>query len=210
VARPLPWLKPAVFAGALLPLAAIASRAVEHRLGANPIAEALNRLGLLALVFLVLTLAVTPLKTLFGWTWPARLRRMLGLFAFFYATLHFLTYAGLDQLVNLRTILDDIAKRPFILVGFSAWVLLVPLAVTSTKGMLQRLGFKRWKALHRSVYAIAGLGALHFYWRVKKDTSVPLAYAGVIGVLLFVRVLAALRNRPFLRALARSSEIEHE
>ena len=170
-------------------------RALEHRLGANPIAEALNRLGLTALVFLVLTLAVTPLKTLFGWTWPARLRRMLGLFAFFYASLHFLTYAGLDQRVNVHAILEDIAKRPFILVGFSAWVLLIPLAVTSTKGMVKRLGFKRWKALHRSVYLIAGLGALHFYWRVKKDTREPLAYAAVIGLLLLVRLFGALKAR---------------
>lgn len=186
----LPWLKPAVFSGALVPLAALLVRACEHRLGANPIAEALNRLGLLALVFLVLTLAVTPLKTLFGWTWPARLRRMLGLFAFFYASLHFLTYAALDQNVNVHAIAGDIAKRPFILVGFSAWVLLIPLAVTSTKGMVQRLGFKRWKALHRSVYLVAALGALHFYWRVKKDTREPLAYAAVLGFLLLVRLLS--------------------
>jgi sulfoxide reductase heme-binding subunit YedZ len=184
-----------VFTGALAPLAAIVVRAGEHRLGANPIATALNRLGLVALVFVVLTLACTPAKTLFGWTWPARIRRMLGLFAFFYATLHFLTYALLDQGLNLDAITRDIAKRPFILVGFTAWVLLVPLAVTSTKRMLQRLGFKRWKALHRSVYFIAGLAALHFYWRVKKDTSEPLAYAGVIGLLLLVRVLGALKSR---------------
>jgi sulfoxide reductase heme-binding subunit YedZ len=188
-------LKPAVFVGALAPLAAILLRAFERRLGANPIAEVLNRLGLTALIFLVLTLGVTPLKTLFGWTWPARLRRMLGLFAFFYATLHFLTYAALDQLVNLRAIGEDIAKRPFILVGFSAWLLLIPLAVTSTKGMVQKLGFKRWKALHRSVYAIAALGALHFYWRVKEDTREPLAYAAVIGFLLLVRLFGALKSR---------------
>jgi sulfoxide reductase heme-binding subunit YedZ len=199
------WLKPAVFTGALAPLAAIVVRALEQRLGANPIAEALNRLGLVALVFLVLTLAVTPSKLLFGWTWPARLRRMLGLFAFFYATLHFLTYAGLDQVGNLAAIAKDLAKRPFIWVGFTAWVLLIPLAVTSTKGMLQRLGFKRWKALHRFVYLIAGLGALHFYWRVKKDTTLPLAYALVIGVLLLVRVLNAVKTRSGRGALATPS-----
>ncbi len=199
------WLKPAVFAGALVPLGAIVLRALEQRLGANPIAEALNRLGLVTLVFLVLTLAVTPSKFLFGWTWPARLRRMLGLFAFFYATLHFLTYAGLDQIGNLDAIAKDLAKRPFIWVGFTAWVLLIPLAVTSTKGMVQRLGFKRWKALHRLVYLIAGLGALHFYWRVKKDTTVPLAYALVIGVLLLTRVVNALKARSGRGALATPS-----
>jgi sulfoxide reductase heme-binding subunit YedZ len=203
--RSLSWLKPAVFVGALGPLAALLLRACERRLGANPIAAALNRLGLVALIFLVLTLAVTPLKTLFGWTWPARLRRMLGLFAFFYATLHFLTYAGLDQLLDVRAVLEDIAKRPFILVGFSAWLLLIPLAVTSTKGMLQKLGFKRWKALHRSVYPIAALGALHFYWRVKKDTREPLAYAAVIGFLLLVRLVAALKARGNRGALATPS-----
>lgn len=205
MSRSLSWLKPAVFAGALVPLAALLLRAFERRLGANPIAEALNRLGLVALIFLVLTLAVTPLKTLLGWTWPARLRRMLGLFAFFYASLHFLTYAGLDQLVNVRAILEDIAKRPFILVGFSAWLLLIPLAVTSTKGMLQKLGFKRWKALHRTVYLIAALGALHFYWRVKKDTREPLAYAGVIGLLLLVRLVGTLKARSGRGALATPS-----
>jgi len=205
MSRSLSWLKPAVFLGALMPLAALLLRAFERRLGANPIAEALNRLGLLALIFLVLALAVTPLKTLLGWTWPARLRRMLGLFAFFYASLHFLTYAGLDQLVNVRAILEDIAKRPFILVGFSAWLLLIPLAVTSTKAMVQKLGFKRWKALHRSVYLIAALGALHFYWRVKKDTREPLAYAVVIGILLLVRLVGTLKARGGRGALATPS-----
>lgn len=205
MSRSLSWLKPAVFVGALLPLAALLLRAFERRLGANPIAEALNRLGLVALIFLVLTLAVTPLKTLLGWTWPARLRRMLGLFAFCYASLHFLTYAVLDQRVNLRAIVEDIAKRPFILVGFSAWVLLIPLAVTSTKAMVQRLGFKRWKSLHRSVYLIAALGALHFYWRVKKDTREPLAYAGVIGLLLLVRLVGTLKTRSGRGALATPS-----
>ena len=205
MSRSLSWLKPAVFLGALMPLAALLLRAFERRLGANPIAEALNRLGLLALIFLVLALAVTPLKTLLGWTWPARLRRMLGLFAFFYASLHFLTYAGLDQLVNVRAILEDIAKRPFILVGFSAWLLLIPLAVTSTKAMVQKLGFKRWKALHSSVYLIAALGALHFYWRVKKDTREPLAYAVVIGILLLVRLVGTLKARGGRGALATPS-----
>jgi methionine sulfoxide reductase heme-binding subunit len=191
----LAWLKPAVLTGGLVPLGTLAYRAGAGGLGANPIAEALNRLGLLTLVFLVLTLACTPLKTLFGWTWPARVRRMLGLFAFFYGTLHVAVYAGLDQLLALGPILEDIAKRPFILVGFLAWLLLIPLAVTSTKGMLQRLGFPRWKALHRSIYLIVILALVHFYWRVKKDATEPLIYAAVVGGLLALRAVPALRAR---------------
>jgi sulfoxide reductase heme-binding subunit YedZ len=133
--RRLPWLKPAVALGGLVPLAAVSYRAARGDLGANPIAEALNRLGLLALVFLVLSLACTPLQVVLGYNWPLRVRRMLGLFAFFYGSLHVLTYAGLDQIWDWESIVIDIAKRPFILVGFVAWALMVPLALTSTKGM---------------------------------------------------------------------------
>jgi len=187
------WLKPAVFTGALVPLAALGLRAVRGELGANPIAEALNRLGLLALVFLLLSLACTPAKILFGWTWPAVVRRMLGLFAFFYASLHFSTYLFLDQGFALAAVLGDVLKRPFILVGFLAFLLLVPLAVTSTKGMVQRLGFRRWKALHRVVYVIAGLVVIHFFLRVKKDVTVPVAYGAVFALLLLVRGVDALK-----------------
>jgi sulfoxide reductase heme-binding subunit YedZ len=200
-ASSLPWLKPAVFAGALAPLVAIAYRAASHGLGADPIKEAINRLGLVTLAFVVLTLACTPLKSLFGWTFPARLRRMLGLYAFFYGTLHVSGYAVLDQRLNLAALGEDIAKRPFILVGFLAWVLLVPLAATSTKAMVARLGYPRWKALHRAVYAIGLLGAVHFLWRAKTPTAEPLAYAAVIFGLLAVRVLQALRGRTPQRRL---------
>lgn len=198
---PLPWLKPAVLTGALAPLLAIAYRAASHGLGADPIEEAINRLGLVTLAFIVLTLACTPQKTLFGWTFPARLRRMLGLYAFFYGTLHVAGYAVLDQRLNLAAIGEDIAKRRFILVGFLAWLLLVPLAATSTKAMVARLGFPRWKALHRAVYAIGLLGAVHFLWRVKTPTAEPLAYAAVILALLAVRVVSALRTRAPVRRL---------
>jgi sulfoxide reductase heme-binding subunit YedZ len=191
----LAWLKPAVFTGALVPLAAVAYRAASHGLGADPIAETINRLGLLALLFVVLTLACTPAKTLFGWTFPAKIRRMLGLFAFFYAALHVTSYALLDQRLALAAIGEDIVKRPFILVGFLAFMLLVPLAATSTKRMVQRLGFPRWKALHRLVYVIGLLGAVHFLWRVKKPTAEPLAYAAVVAALLAVRAATALRAR---------------
>jgi methionine sulfoxide reductase heme-binding subunit len=188
------WLKPAVFAGGLVPLLAISYQWARGNLGANPIAEALNRLGLVALMLLVCSLACTPLKVVLDWNWPLRVRRMLGLQAFAYATLHVLTYAGLDQLLDLGAILADIVKRPFILVGFLAWLLLVPLALTSTTRMVQRLGFKRWKLLHRLAYVIAVLGVVHFWLRVKADVSEPLTYGVVLGLLFAVRAVDALRN----------------
>jgi methionine sulfoxide reductase heme-binding subunit len=190
-----PWLKPGVFVGALAPLGAIVVHGFRGELGANPIAEALNELGLVALVFLVAALACSPAKTLLGWTWPARLRRMLGLFAFFYATLHVGTYAGLDQVLDWHAIVEDVFKRKFIFVGFAAFVLLVPLAVTSTNASVRRLGFARWKRLHRLAYAAPALGVVHFVWRVKKDVSEPVAYGVVLGALLLVRVLTWARAR---------------
>jgi methionine sulfoxide reductase heme-binding subunit len=193
MAKRLAWLKPAVAVGGLVPLAAISYRAARGDLGANPIAEALNRMGLLALVFLVLSLACTPLQIVFGYNWPLRVRRMLGLLAFFYGSLHVLTYAGLDQIWDWESIVIDIAKRPFILVGFMAWLLMVPLALTSTKGMLQRLGFQRWKRLHRLAYLSALLGVVHFVMRVKKDVTEPALYGAALGLLLLVRVVDALR-----------------
>ena len=192
---PQPWLKPAVFVGSLTPFLALLLRALRGELGANPISQALNQLGLVALVFLVAALACTPLKTLFGWTWPIRLRRMLGLFGFFYATLHVSTYAGLDQFFAWHAIFDDVTKRKFIFVGFAAFVLLIPLAVTSTSAAVKRMGYARWKQLHRLAYIIPILGVIHFTWRVKKDVSEPLTYALIVGVLLLIRVVAYLRSR---------------
>jgi sulfoxide reductase heme-binding subunit YedZ len=192
---PLPWLKPGVFVGALVPVGAILWHAWRGELGANPIAQALNQLGLIALVFLVAALACTPLKTLFGWTWPIRLRRMLGLFGFFYALLHVTTYVGLDQVLDWHAIWHDVTKRKFIFVGFSAFLVLVPLAATSTSGSLRRLGYARWKRLHRLAYVATLLGVIHFIWRVKKDVREPVAYAIVLGALLLVRLGAYLRAR---------------
>jgi sulfoxide reductase heme-binding subunit YedZ len=183
------WLKPGVFIGALLPLALLVRDVASGALGADPIAVALNRLGLLALILLVASLAATPLKRVFGWTWPLRLRRMLGLLSFFYACLHFLAYAVLDQGLDLRAIAKDVVERPFITMGFAALVLLVPLAITSTHGMRRRIGALRWARLHRLVYVIAPLAALHFYFRVKRDASEPLTYAAVIALLLLIRLL---------------------
>ena len=193
--KPLPWLKPGVFVGALVPVAAILLRAWRGELGANPIAQALNQLGLVALVFLVAALACTPLKTLFGWTWPIRLRRMLGLFGFFYGLLHVSTYTVLDQGLDWRAVWADVTKRKFIYVGASTFVLLVPLAVTSTSGALKRLGYARWKRLHRLAYVATVLGVIHFLWRVKRDVREPIVYGTVLGVLLLVRLGTYLRVR---------------
>src|SRR5262245_23304131 len=192
---PYPWLKPAVFVGSLTPVVALLLRAVHGELGANPISQALNQLGLVALIFLVAALTCTPLKTLFGWTWPLRLRRMLGLYGFAYATLHVSTYVGIDQFFDWQAIFADILKRPFIFIGFAAFVLLIPLAVTSTAAWIKRLGYARWKQLHRLAYLASLLGVLHFTWRMKKDVSEPLTYAFILGILLLIRVAAAVYER---------------
>jgi methionine sulfoxide reductase heme-binding subunit len=192
---PLPWLKPAVFTGSLLPLAALVIRGARGQLSADPIAYVLKQFGLLTLIFLIATLALTPLRKVTGWTWPIRIRRMLGLFAFFYACLHFLTYSVVDQGLDLGAIWQDITKRNFILVGFLAWLLLIPLAWTSTNGAVRRLGAAKWQRLHRLVYLIAGLAILHFVWRVKKDYTEPIVYGVVVAALLLFRVWDAWRVR---------------
>ena len=187
---PLPWLNPGILVGASAPLLSILLRARSGALGANPIAEALNELGLMALVLLIASLACTPLRTLVGWTWPIRVRRLLGLLAFAYATLHVAVYAGLDQGLDLRAVLADVFKRRFIFVGFAAFVMMAPLAWTSTKRAVRRMGYVRWKRLHLLVYPAALCAVVHFVWRVKKDLSEPLAYAAILAALLLVRVVA--------------------
>jgi sulfoxide reductase heme-binding subunit YedZ len=194
MAAPNPWLKPGVIAGACLPGAAIVARAVTGNLGANPITEALNRFGLCALIFLVASLACGPVKLLTGWTWPLRIRRAVGVIAFCYASVHLLTYAGVDQGFAFGTLFQDVLKRPFIAVGFLAWLIMAPLAITSTDGMVKRLGFVRWKQLHRLAYVTGALGVLHFYMRVKSDVREPLIYAAVLATLLVLRVVDAIRN----------------
>jgi methionine sulfoxide reductase heme-binding subunit len=195
MAKPLAWLKPAVATGALVPVASFIWRGTHDQLGANPISEVLNELGLLALIFLTAGLACTPLKVLFGWTWPVRIRRWLGVIGFGYATCHVFTYLGVDQVFDWKTIIDDIFKRPFIFFGFAAWVLLLPLAVTSTDGMVKRLGFKRWQLLHRLTYFAVGLAVVHFFLRVKKDVSEPVIYGVLAGTLLLVRAFDWARKR---------------
>jgi sulfoxide reductase heme-binding subunit YedZ len=190
-----PWLNPGIFLGALAPLVSIALRAPGGGLTANPIAEVENEFGLAALIFLLASLACSPARYLFRWTWPARIRRELGLFAFFYASLHFLTYLFLDQVVDLGAIFEDIAKRPFITVGFSAFVLMVPLALTSRKVDIRRLGFRRWTRVHQLIYVAGLLAVIHFIWRVKIDVSQPITYAAALGVLLAIRIAFWLRAR---------------
>ena len=184
-------VKAVVFVLCLLPLARLALEAFGVAglgLGANPIEELIHRLGKWGLNFLLVTLTVTPLRRLSGWNWLLRLRRMLGLFAFFYLLLHFLAYAGLDQRFDLAVILEDIVERPYITLGVTALVLLLPLALTSTNAMMRRLG-RRWRQLHRLVYPIAILGVWHFYWQVKLDTLEPTIYAAVLAALLGFRLV---------------------
>lgn len=190
------WLaKPAVFAAALVPLALLALRIVNDDLGTNPI-ETLNRYtGDWTLRLLLTALAVTPLRRLTGWNGLLRFRRMLGLFAFFYAGLHFLSYAWLDQYFVWSEIVKDVIKRPYITVGFTCFVLLIPLAATSTSAMIRRLGARRWQRLHRVVYAVGIGGVIHFLWLVKSDIREPLIYGAVLAVLLGLRLTWALRAR---------------
>jgi sulfoxide reductase heme-binding subunit YedZ len=188
-AKPLPWLVPAVVTGTVAPLALLVLRGVTGGLGANPVEAALNQLGLMALILLIASLACTPLKILFGVTWPIRIRKTLGLSAFLYASLHVITYAFVDQGLDWRAILKDVTERKFIAVGFLAFVLLIPLAVTSTSGMLKRLGFKQWKRLHKLAYAASALGIVHFVWRVKKDLTEPILYGSALAILLAIRLL---------------------
>ncbi len=183
------------WAAALAPLVLLAADAALHRLGANPIEAVLNRLGFWTLTFLTLSLAPTPLHRWGGPAWPLRLRRLLGVTAFAYAALHFAWYLGVDQFFDLQVVAADVVKRPFITVGFAALLLLLPLAVTSTDGWVRRLGFARWKALHRLAYAAALLGVVHFVWRVKADRLKPALFAAAIGLLLLARLRPAAAKR---------------
>jgi methionine sulfoxide reductase heme-binding subunit len=183
----------AVFLLCLTPFLKLVWDGLRGDLTANPIEDLTHRTGWWALTLLMVTLAVTPVRRLSGWNRLVQYRRMFGLFAFFYACLHVSIYFGLDQLLSFDYILEDIAERPYITVGFTAWVLLIPLAVTSTKGWIRRLG-KRWQRLHRLVYVSAALGVLHFLWLVKADVREPLIYATILGVLLALR-LPAFRRR---------------
>lgn len=187
-------VKAVLFVASLGPLARLVVAAFTGGLGVNPIEFVTRSTGTWTLSFLLITLAVTPLRRITGWNWLIRMRRMLGLFAFFYACLHFTTYLWLDQFFDAAAIAKDIVKRPFITVGFAAFVLLVPLAATSTNAMIRRLGGKSWQRLHYLVYLIATLGVVHYGWLVKKDLTQPMLFAFALAILLLYRVLRELRE----------------
>ncbi len=195
--RQFKFIKVALFALALLPAARLLLFGFTDRLGANPIEFITRSSGDWTLYFLCITLAVTPLRRFTNWNWLIKFRRMLGLFAFFYASLHFTTFLWFDHFFDVAEMLKDVVKRPFITVGFSAFILLIPLALTSTNGMIRRLGGKRWQWLHRSLYAIAMLGILHFWWMRagKHNFEKPILFGSLVAALLLVRVYFAWRNR---------------
>jgi sulfoxide reductase heme-binding subunit YedZ len=166
----------------------------HHQLGANPVNFAILTTGMLALIFLVLTLAVTPLRKLTGLNWIIFSRRTLGLYAFFYALLHFLIFFSLDRGFNVSSTMSEMVKRKYLLVGITGLLVMVPLAVTSTNAMIKRLGGKRWRALHRLAYVAAIAGAVHYYMQVKKDVRQPLAFAAVLAILLGYRVVESWRQ----------------
>jgi len=186
VVIPMAFMKALVFVACLIPLGYIGWAFSMDQLGANPIEEVIHQTGDWTLRFLLITLSLTPLRSLTGSGKWLQFRRMIGLYAFFYATLHLLSYVVLDQFFDWPEILKDIIKHPYITVGFLAWLLMIPLAVTSTKGMMKRLG-RRWKQLHRLVYVIAILGIIHFTWLVKADYQEPLIYGLILSLLLGLR-----------------------
>ena len=182
------WTKVAVFLLCLIPLCALVWRGFHGGLGANPVEFIQLTTGRWTLRFLVFTLSITPFRKLFHLPDLIRFRRMLGLFAFSYLCIHFLTYLFLDQLFDFTAIWKDIAKRPFITVGFLGFLLLLPLAITSTAGWIRRLGGKRWQMLHRAIYFAAVCGVIHYYWKVKSDVRLPLFYGALVAILLLWRL----------------------
>lgn len=187
--------KPAVFLACLVPLGLLAEKGIERRLGANPIEVITHSTGDWTLTFLCITLAITPLRRFLRLPWLVRYRRMTGLFAFFYGFLHLMTFVWLDKFFDWNAMLKDVYKRPFITAGLTAFVLLVPLALTSTAGMIRRLGGRRWQLLHRLIYGSAAAGVIHYYWLVKADVRLPLRYAAIVGILLACRFFFFLADR---------------
>ncbi|HXG37606.1 MAG TPA: protein-methionine-sulfoxide reductase heme-binding subunit MsrQ [Bacteroidota bacterium] len=188
-------IKPIVFLLCLLPLGLLVWNALHDQLSANPIDDITDETGTWTLRFIVITLCVTPLRRITGWTPLQQLRRMFGLFAFFYGLLHFTTYIYLDQFFAWEEIAADIAKRPFILVGFTSFVLMIPLAATSTDRITKWMGGKRWNLLHRLIYLTAIGGVIHYLWLVKADTQRPLTYGAIVAVLLGYRLWVFLAPR---------------
>jgi sulfoxide reductase heme-binding subunit YedZ len=183
------WIKPVIFLACLGPLGQLAWKGFHGMLGANPIEVITHATGDWTLTFLLITLSITPLRKLTRQYWLIGLRRMFGLYAFFYGMLHLTTYVWLDKFFNVHEMLADVAKRRFITAGLTAFVLMIPLALTSTKGWIRRIGGKRWQTLHRLIYFSAAAGVIHYIWLVKADLRKPLQYASVLAVLIVYRVV---------------------
>jgi len=187
--------KPLVVAAALGPFVWLVYGVFAGELGVNPVETITNTTGIWTLRLLVVTLAITPLRWATGWNPLIQFRRMIGLFAFFYGALHFLTYFILDHSLMFSGVWEDVVNRPYITAGFTAFVLMIPLAVTSTQGWIRRLGGRRWNLLHKLIYVSAALGVLHYWWKVKLDVTDPAIYAGLVAALLAVRVWKLMRDR---------------
>lgn len=203
------YFKPMVFLACLAPLASLAWRGFHAELGANPIEAITHGTGDWTLRFLLVTLAVSPLRKLTRQYWLINFRRMLGLFAFFYGFLHLMTYVWLDKFFDVHEMLHDIAKRRFITAGMTAFALMIPLALTSTKWAIRRLGGKRWQMLHRLIYASAAAGVVHYIWLVKADLRKPLEYGAVLAALLILRIgaWASSRINPRAQSVAAKAEV---
>jgi DMSO/TMAO reductase YedYZ heme-binding membrane subunit len=186
----------------LLPLAILCWDAANHQLGPNPTEAAIHTTGLMALIFLILSLTITPVRKLTGWNFLSHYRRSLGLFAFFYACIHFCTYFDFDRGLSIAGTIADTIKKPFILLGMLALVLMTPLAITSTNGMIKRLGAAKWKALHRLAYVAAFAGAMHFWMSQKKDHTLPNIFMWFLEALLLYRIVVAIKNRLARRRIA--------
>jgi sulfoxide reductase heme-binding subunit YedZ len=180
-------LKPIVFLACLAPITLLVWAAVNQQLSANPLEDIRDTTGIWTLRFLIATLGITPIRRLTGWHELIRLRRMLGLFSFFYGVLHFVSYVWLDEFFNMAAMLEDLMKRPFIMAGYTSFVMLVPLAVTSTKKWIARLGGRRWQLLHRLIYLSTAAGIVHYFWRVKLNVQDPIIYGLVLALLLAAR-----------------------
>jgi sulfoxide reductase heme-binding subunit YedZ len=189
------WIKPVIFLACLGPLARLAWKGLHGMLGANPIEVITHSTGDWTLIFLLMTLSITPLRKLTRQYWLIGFRRMFGLFAFFYGCLHLTTYVWLDKFFDVHEMVADITKRKFIMAGMAAFTLMIPLALTSTKGWIRRLGGRRWQGLHRLIYFSALAGVIHYIWLVKADVRKPLEYGAVLGVLLGYRVAVWARSK---------------
>jgi sulfoxide reductase heme-binding subunit YedZ len=202
------WTKVFAFLLCLVPLFLLGWRAYHQNLGANPIEKITHTTGDWTIWFLLITLSVTPLRKLLNQPKLARFRRMLGLFAFFYGSLHLMTWMWLDKFFDVREMWQDVVKRRFITVGMLAFVCLIPLAITSTNGWVRRLGFVRWQRLHRLVYFSALAGVIHYYWLVKSDVRLPLSYAAILAVLMAYRLLAWMQSKNAKRSIPAASMLK--